>query len=627
VSPAKRAGSGSTPEKAATTSGKAATARAAKKAGTRTGSTAAEKAGQATGTKPTMTGKGAAETTGAKAAARGAAGTGQGAARPDEVGSGSRSSSSSGEALATYRAKRDFGRTPEPSGGPEPSPDGVRRFVVQRHRASRLHYDLRLEVDGVLASWAVPKGPTLDPDVRRMAVHVEDHPMAYAEFEGVIPEGEYGGGDVIVWDHGTWVPHGTDDPAAAIRDGSLHADLAGEKLAGRFVLVRRGGPDAGGREQWLLLHKHDEHAVPGWDPEQHDRSVLSGRTNDEVAAAPRAVWRSDVAPEEAEVSLDEAPEVPEWDPPTVEELEALDALGARGTWVLQGRELALTNLDKELFPGREGEAPVTKRDLVRYHARVGPHLLPYLFDRAVNLNRFPNGVTEAGFWHKEVPDHAPGWLNRWRYEEARADDTKVYFVVDEVPALAWMANYGAVELHPWTSAAAAPRRPTWALIDIDPGPATSFDDALVLARLYRAALEHLDVRGQPKVTGKRGIQIWVPVAPHLGFEQTRDWVETVSRAVGATVPELVSWRWHTSEREGLARLDYTQNAVNKTLVAPFSARPAPGAPVSVPIEWDELDDGELRPDRWTVRTVLERLAEAGDPLRPLVGLPQELPEL
>ena len=119
--------------------------------------------------------------------------------------------------------------------------------MVQRHRARRLHYDLRFEIDGVLASWAVPKGPTLDPDVKHAAIHVEDHPIEYEDFEGVIPSGQYGGGDVIVWDTGTWDLHAADDAAEAVRDGELHADIYGEKLKGRFILIRTAGPRGAGQ--------------------------------------------------------------------------------------------------------------------------------------------------------------------------------------------------------------------------------------------------------------------------------------------------------------------------------------------------------------------------------------------
>jgi bifunctional non-homologous end joining protein LigD len=165
------------------------------------------------------------------------------------------------------------------------------------------------------------------------------------------------------------------------------------------------------------------------------------------------------------------------------------------------------------------------------------------------------------------------------------------------------------------------------MIDLDPGGSTTFDDLLVVARLHRTALDHLGVQGMPKVTGQRGIQIWVPVAEGTTFDETRDWVEALSRAVGATVPDLVSWEWKVAERRGKVRLDFTQNAINKTLVAPFAVRPAPGAPVSVPITWDELDDPDLQPDRWNIGNIAERLATAGDPLAPLIGLQQRLPRL
>jgi bifunctional non-homologous end joining protein LigD len=523
-----------------------------------------------------------------------------------------RRSAPPGERLERYRAKRDFSITSEPSGGTTPPPAaGGRRFVVQRHRARRLHYDLRLEAAGVLVSWAVPKGPTLDPAVRRMAVHVEDHPLDYFDFEGVIPEGEYGGGDVIVWDWGTWEPADGIDPIEAIESGDLHFDLHGEKLAGRFVLVRRSGRGRGegSSDEWLLLHKRDDAAVEGWDPEDHPRSVKSGRTNDEVLAAPAATWVSHAS----------------WAGPTEEELEALDGLGTSGEWRLGEHTLRLTNLDKVLFPHRGNKPRLTKRDLIRHHAVLAPAMLPYLAGRPVNLHRFPDGVDKPGFWHKAAPGHAPDWLTRWRNDDADPGETELYLVLDTPAAVAWAANYGAVELHPWTSTADHPHQPSWALIDIDPGTSSDFEDALVLARLYRAAFDHLDVRGCPKLTGKRGIQIWVPVADGYTFDDTRAWVETVSRTIGAAVPEMVSWEWETRKRSGLTRLDYTQNAVNKTLVAPFSARAVLGAPVSVPITWDELDDPDLRPDRWTIRTVTERVAAAGDPLAPLVGLQQRLP--
>jgi bifunctional non-homologous end joining protein LigD len=499
----------------------------------------------------------------------------------------------------------------------------ARRFVVQLHRARRRHYDLRFEIDGVLVSWAVPKGPTLDPKVRRSASRVDDHPLEYFDFEGVIPPGSYGAGDVIVWDIGTWEPHGTDDPAEAVAGGELHAEMHGHKLRGRLVLVRRGS-DGSDREQWLLLHKRDEHAVEGWSPDDLPRSVLSGRTSDEVRADPERMWRSDLPAAEASVAL--RPPTPRT--PSAEELAALDDLGAKGTWEVFGRKLQLTNLDKELFPPRRRrEKAVTKRDLVRYAARIAPTLLPYLSGRALNMHRYPNGAGEKGFWHKQLPDWAPDWMARWDNPEADPGETTTYLVVDEPAALVWVANFGALEWHAWTSCTDLPHRPSYALIDLDPGEQTSWDDVLTLARLHRTALEHLGVRAQPKVTGRRGIQIWVPIRRGPTFDETRAWVEQLSKAVGAVIPELVSWEWGVRQRGGRARLDYTQNAINKTLVAPYSPRAAAGAPVSAPIEWDELDDPGLRPNGFTLGTVLDRIAEKGDLFRPVLTHEQRLPRL
>ena len=198
--------------------------------------------------------------------------------------------------LETYRRKRRFDRTPEPAGGavrPGKSRAVDRgRFVVQRHRATRLHYDLRLELGGVLVSWAVPRGPSLDPGQRRLAIHVEDHPIEYFDFEGTIPARQYGGGDVIVWDWGTWTADASNpDAARALERGELKFRLDGEKLQGEFVLVRMGWTDAS-KDQWLLIHRKDRHASVGWDAEDLPESVKTGRTNDEVAARVRPKRRS-----------------------------------------------------------------------------------------------------------------------------------------------------------------------------------------------------------------------------------------------------------------------------------------------------------------------------------------------
>ncbi len=189
--------------------------------------------------------------------------------------------------LTDYRRKRDFERTPEPSGRETTSEPG-RGFIIQKHKARRLHYDLRLELDGVLLSWAVPKGPSLDPGERRLAVRVEDHPIEYASFEGVIPEGEYGGGTVMLWDRGSWEPEG--DPREGLRQGKLHFRLRGEKLSGGWVLARMGGKRATDKD-WLLIKARDEEADPSRDIEaERPESVATGRELDDIADAAEGVW-------------------------------------------------------------------------------------------------------------------------------------------------------------------------------------------------------------------------------------------------------------------------------------------------------------------------------------------------
>ncbi|HVG10502.1 MAG TPA: DNA ligase D [Thermoanaerobaculia bacterium] len=194
--------------------------------------------------------------------------------------------------LQEYKRKRDFKKTPEPAGKVAPAKGNS--FVIQKHAATRLHYDFRLEMEGVLRSWAVPKGPSLDPGEKRLAVHVEDHPLDYGDFEGIIPKGQYGGGTVLLWDHGTWYPDG--DPVKAYKKGHIKFRLEGEKLHGGWHLVRLHGDRAGeDKENWLLFKDNDDIAVPGSGDalvQEYPASVTTGLTLEEIAANPERVWQS-----------------------------------------------------------------------------------------------------------------------------------------------------------------------------------------------------------------------------------------------------------------------------------------------------------------------------------------------
>jgi bifunctional non-homologous end joining protein LigD len=299
------------------------------------------------------------------------------------------------------------------------------------------------------------------------------------------------------------------------------------------------------------------------------------------------------------------------------ELKALESLGKEGTWEVGGEELKLTNLDKVLFPGKEKrDPPIPKRELIRYFARIGPAMLPHLADRPLNLHRYPNGALAPGFWQKDIPSTAPKWLKIWHetgFREREDREANDHLLADRVATLCWLGNQAAFEVHAWTSTIHEPWKPAFALVDIDPGEKTTWEETLQIARLFRTAFEHLGVRAYPKLTGRRGIQAWIPVTRgKYTYEDTSRWVERISKAIGQMIPDVVSWEWSRAKRQGKARLDYTQNEPIKTLVAPYSVRPAAGAPVSAPIGWDELDDPSLRPNRWTIRDIAERVDQVGD---------------
>lgn len=302
-------------------------------------------------------------------------------------------------------------------------------------------------------------------------------------------------------------------------------------------------------------------------------------------------------------------------------LERLRGLGSGGLWEIGGRRLRLTNLDKPFWP----DVGLSKRDLVAYVVRLAPLLLRHLRRRPVAVQVFPDGITGRHFWRKRLPPGSPEWVRTWAWTGREGDLDVV--LVDEVATLAWLANRGAVDFHPWHSRIDAPDRPDWAVFDLDPADGASFADVVLVARLVKTALDHFGLRGVPKLSGQTGIQVYVPLRRGPGYAEVRAWVEEVSRAIGAVVADKVTWEWALARRSGRVRLDYTQNVLGKTLCVAYSPRPVPGAPISAPITWEELDDPWLRPDRWTMRDAVERVRRVGDLFAPVLSGDQDLPPL
>ena len=791
---------------------------------------------------------------------------------------------------ADYDAKRDFGRTPEPLPAPAAgseeqilAADGT--FVIHRHEARRLHYDLRMATDRVLVCWAVPRGFSYDPAVKHLAVHTEDHPLRYRTFEGVIPKGEYGAGTMLIWDTGSYEVLKADDLAAAIGAGEVKVVLRGRRLRGEWHLVRtRAGQN--GKDEWLLFKArdrysrapgepappvvdpararpapmpprpramaaagdHEQFSNPDWlfelefeglralasvtggevafvnpsgaaadlpaqiraavardfsqvrasqalldgvlvvldrhgrparqaldsrhgrparqaldnrhgrpapdafsagtgpAPEPHParggvshRSVAADashaiaatqpsahgdatngstaaggavRTHTASAAPPaadpappdagadtaRAGALAAVAPAGAAAERPDAGppgtvayyafdllHYDEWDLrnlPLVERKQLLRSLlpplpallyadhvtangaslaavaagagfhclvakraastyrpGAQSDWrrvplqaSAEAREVEVqtalsaaasrqrkqadvqfSNLDKVFWP-QEG---ATKGDLLMFYEHIADYLLPYLRDRPVHMNRFPDGIGGKSFFQRQAPAGVPDWVE---LVEVDARHTR-QFICNDLRTLLYLVNLGSIELHPWLSRRGSLAVPDFAVLDLD-AKETSFGNAVRVARIAGKVLRGIGLRPAIKTSGASGLHIYVPLVAGYSYDQVRLFMEAVARIVARELPDIASVERLPRGRGGKVYVDFLQNRRSATVVPPYVARPVPGARVSMPLEWDELD-GDLHPSRFTIANVPDILARRGDLFRTTLTDPQD----
>lgn len=275
------------------------------------------------------------------------------------------------------------------------------------------------------------------------------------------------------------------------------------------------------------------------------------------------------------------------------------------------RKLQLSNLDKIFWP----EEGYTKGDLVEYYRSISPWLLPYLRERPVVLTRYPDGIAGKSFFQKDAPGFAPEWLRTvkiWSEDTEREID---YFVADNEAALVYLANSASIPLHIWLSSVGTLERPDWCVIDLDPKGAP-FTDVVQVALTLHQLCEDVGLPSFAKTSGSTGIHVLVPVARLLTYEQSRSFGELLSQIVVSRVPAIATVVRAIQRRDGKVYLDYVQNGYGRLLVAPFSVRPLPGAPVSMPVSWDEVTP-ELDPRGFTIKTAVERMQRKGDPMAPL----------
>jgi bifunctional non-homologous end joining protein LigD len=271
------------------------------------------------------------------------------------------------------------------------------------------------------------------------------------------------------------------------------------------------------------------------------------------------------------------------------------------------RTVEITHPDKILFP----DDGITKADLAAYYERVCEWMLPHIRNRPVSMQRFPDGIGGKGFFHKDVPDYFPGWIKRVQVPKSKG--TVTHAVANDSNTLVYLTNQNTITPHVWLSRADRVWQPDRMVIDLDPAPGSDFGAVRRAARNTGDLLRELGLTPFAQVTGSKGIHVWTPLRRRARHDEVRAFAGEIGAVLAARHPDDLTTEWRKEKRDGRILVDTARNTYAQTAIPPYAVRPRPGAPVATPVEWEELSDSRLRPDRWNVKSVVRRLGAKGDP--------------
>lgn len=456
--------------------------------------------------------------------------------------------------LKKYKQKRNFNKTKEPKGEKEKTLKKL-KFVVQHHLARRDHYDFRIEWNGTLKSWAVPKGPSYSPNDKRLAVQVEDHPISYRNFEGIIPQGEYGGGTVMIWDVGNWVP--INDPTKGLESGFLKFILKGERLKGIWTLVKMK------EDNWLLIKENDDYSKNIPYINKYTKSIKTGLTMKEIENG-KKIKKDSSNGEECVIE-----------------------------------SVKISNSDKILFDKQK----ITKKDIALYYQKVYSRMAPFLKDRLISTIRCPEGTDSSCFFKKHLGIHNKGI--GMKKVQNKNDNKEDYYYIKSISGLISEVQMNTIEFHIWGSNIKSLNKPDIIVFDLDPDEKMSIKKVRQGVKDLKSILDELSLTSFLKTSGGKGYHVVVPIKPAANWKKIREFAKNIAEIMEAKWPDRYVSNVRKVNRKNKIFVDWIRNIKGATSVAPYSLRIKNNATISMPITWKEFDT--VTPNGVTMVEAIKRL--------------------